>query len=104
MQPQISLLGALNAATGSRGVRDGYVTAHVGGTFVGTLSLLVTPNGPEIGAGATAREIAMSTTITAPGVVTYGPFAGSWSVRVQMTAYTSGAADVALACGGILSR
>lgn len=98
--PVSTTLGALNATTGKRQVRDGYVTVVVGGTFVGTLTARVTPSGGELASGATEpASVAESVTITAPGRYTYGPYAGRWDVDVAMTAYTSGAANVAIGAG-----
>lgn len=98
--PVSTTLGALNATTGKRQVRDGYVTVVVGGTFSGTLSVRVSPSGGERAAGANEpANVAEAVTITTPGRYTYGPYAGRWDVDVAMTLYSSGAADVAIGVG-----
>lgn len=91
--------GALNAVVGEIQMANCQATLYVAGTFVGTLTLQARPSGLG-GAWAPVTPIGQAASgITSPAVYSFPPMAGDWEFQVQMTAYTSGTANVTLSAG-----
>ncbi len=91
--------GSLAAASGTVGqisYANGFVSLYVAGTFVGTLQVQAqsnyAPNGfvPMTPIGATSPNI------TAPGLYVFPHIPGDFAYEVEMTAFTSGTANVVL--------